>query len=43
VGREGAISFLKDAISVTFPRIKIIPTIETEIKSIIHSLKSKNS
>jgi hypothetical protein len=35
VGGEDAISFLKDA----FPGIKIIPTTETEIKSIIHSLK----
>jgi hypothetical protein len=43
VGREDAISFLKDAFPVKFPGIKIIPTTETEIKSIIHSLKSKNS
>jgi hypothetical protein len=35
VGREDAISFLKDA----FPVLKIIPTTETKIKSIIHSLK----
>jgi hypothetical protein len=43
VGREDAISFLKDAFPVKFLGIKIIPTTETEIKSIIHSLKSKNS
>jgi hypothetical protein len=37
VGR--AVSFLKAA----FSGIKIIPTTETEMKSIIHSLQSKNS
>jgi hypothetical protein len=37
VRNEDPISFLKDA----FPDIKIIPTTETEINSIIHSLKSK--
>jgi hypothetical protein len=39
VEREDAVSFLKAA----FPGIKIIPTTETEMKSIIHSLKSKHS
>jgi hypothetical protein len=43
VGKEDAISFLKDAFPVKFPGIEIIPTTETEIKNIIHSLKSKNS
>jgi hypothetical protein len=43
VGREDAVSFLKAAFPVKFPGIKIIPTTETEMKSIIHSLKSKNS
>jgi hypothetical protein len=41
VGREDAISFLKDAFPVKFPGIKIIPTTETEIKCIIHSLIPK--
>jgi hypothetical protein len=41
VRNEDPISFLKDAFHVKFPAIKIIPTTETEIKSIIHSLKSK--
>jgi hypothetical protein len=41
VRNEYPISFLKDAFPVKFPDIKIIPTTETEIKSIIHSLKSK--
>jgi hypothetical protein len=36
VGREDAISFLKDAFPVKFRGIKIIPITETEI---IHSLK----
>jgi hypothetical protein len=39
--KEDAISFLKDALPVKFPDIKIIPTTETEINSIIYSLKSK--
>jgi hypothetical protein len=39
VRNEDPIAILKDA----FPDIKIIPTTETDIKSIIHSLKSKNS
>jgi hypothetical protein len=43
MGKEDAISFLKDALPVKFPHIKIIPTTETEINSIIHSLKSINS
>jgi hypothetical protein len=43
VRNEDPISFLKDAFPVKFPDIKIITTTETEIKSIMHSLKSKNS
>jgi hypothetical protein len=35
------ISFLKKAFPRKFPGIKTIPTNETEIKSIIHSLKAK--
>jgi hypothetical protein len=42
MGKEDAISFLKDVFPVKFPNIKIVPTTETCIKSIIHSLKSKN-
>jgi hypothetical protein len=42
-GREDAISFLKAAFPVKFPGIKTIPITETEIKIIIHSLKSKSS
>jgi hypothetical protein len=38
-----AISFLKDSFSENFTSIKIIPVTATEIKSIIHSLKPKNS
>jgi Notch-like protein len=34
---------LKDAFPEGFPSINIIPTTETEIESIIHSLKSKNT
>jgi hypothetical protein len=34
---------LKDAFTERFPSIKTIPTFETEIKSIRHSLESKNS
>jgi hypothetical protein len=41
--RDDAISFLKNAFPKNFPDFKIIPTTETEIKSIIHSLKAKNS
>jgi hypothetical protein len=43
MGKEDALSFIWDAFPVKFPDIKIIPTTKTEIKSIIHSLKSKNS
>jgi hypothetical protein len=32
MGKDGAISFLKDAFPAKFPGIKIIPTTETEIK-----------
>jgi hypothetical protein len=39
MGKEDAISFLKDVFPVKFPDIKIIPTTEIEIKNIIHSLK----
>jgi hypothetical protein len=38
-----AISFLKEAFPRKFPGIKTIPTTETEVKSIIHSLEAKNS
>jgi hypothetical protein len=38
-----AISFLKDSFPRNFASIKIIPVTATEIKSIIHSLKPKNS
>jgi hypothetical protein len=38
---EDAVSFLKYAFPVKFPDMKIIPTSESEIKSIIHSLKLK--
>jgi hypothetical protein len=41
--RGDTISFLEDAFPRKFPGIKTIPTTETEIKSIIHSLKAKNS
>jgi hypothetical protein len=37
------ISLLKNAFSRKFPGIKTIPTTETEIKSITHSLKAENS
>jgi hypothetical protein len=39
VGKEDAISFIKDSFPGNFPGIKIIPTTEAEIKSITHSLK----
>jgi hypothetical protein len=39
--RGDAISFLKDAFPRKFHGIKTIPTTETEIKRIIHSLKTK--
>jgi len=38
-----AISFLKDSFPRNFPNINIIPITEAEIKSIISSLKPKNS
>jgi hypothetical protein len=41
--RGDAISFLKQAFPRKFPGIKIILTTETEIKSIIHSLRAKHS
>jgi hypothetical protein len=42
-GKEDAITLLKDSFPRKFLAIKLIPTIEAETKSIIHSLKSKNS
>jgi hypothetical protein len=41
--RSDVISFLKKRFPRKFPTIKTIPTTETEIKSIIHSLRAKNS
>jgi hypothetical protein len=41
--RSDTISFLKEAFPRKFPVIKTSPTIETEIKSIIHSLKAKKT
>jgi hypothetical protein len=41
--REFALPLLKDAFMERFPGTKIIPAIETEIKSIIHFLKQKKS
>jgi hypothetical protein len=43
VVKEDPISFLKDAFPCKFHGIKILPTSKAEIKSIILSLKSKNS
>jgi hypothetical protein len=43
VGKEDPISFLKDAVPCKFHGIKIVPTSEAEIKSIILSLKPKTS
>jgi hypothetical protein len=43
VGKEDPISFLKDAFPCKFCGIKIVSTPEAEIKSIILSLKSRNS
>jgi hypothetical protein len=40
-GREYAHSLLKDAFPGVFPSTNIIPTTETEIGSVIHSLNSK--
>jgi len=42
VGKDDTISFLKDALPCKFHGIKIVPTSEVEMKSIL-SLKSKNS
>jgi hypothetical protein len=42
MGKENDISFLKDKFPVQFPGIKIIPTTDTEIKFIIHSLNTNN-
>jgi hypothetical protein len=42
-GTEDAVSFLKAAFPVKITSINIIPTTETEMKSVINSLKSKNS
>jgi hypothetical protein len=42
-GKEYALSLLKHAFPEGFPSINIIPTTKTDIQSIIHSLKSKNS
>jgi hypothetical protein len=39
VGKEDPISFLKDSFPLKFHGIKIVPTSESEIKSIIPSLK----
>ena len=41
--KGNATSHLKDSFPGNFPSIKIIPITEDEIKSIIHSLKQKNS
>jgi hypothetical protein len=43
VGKEDPISFLKDEFLCKFRGIKIIPSSEAEIKSIILSLRSENS
>jgi hypothetical protein len=43
VGNENTISFSKDQFPCNFYCIKSVPTSEAEIKSIILSLKSKNS
>jgi hypothetical protein len=43
VGRSDAISFLKDTFPRKFPGINSIPNIETERKSIIYTLKARNS
>jgi hypothetical protein len=39
--RGDAISFIKEEFPRKFPVMKTIPTTETEIKSIVHSLKNK--
>jgi hypothetical protein len=41
--RGDAISFLKEAFPRKFPGTRTIPTTETEIKSIIHTHKVRNS
>jgi hypothetical protein len=41
--RGDAISFLKEAFSRKFHGVKAIPATEAEIKSMIYSLKAKNS
>jgi hypothetical protein len=41
--RGDAISFLREAYPRKFTGIKTIPTTQTEIKRIIHSLKAKTS
>jgi hypothetical protein len=42
IEKEDAISILKDSFPGNFPSIKIIPVIEAEVKSKIHSLNQKN-
>jgi hypothetical protein len=42
IEKGDAISILKDSFPGNFPSIKIIPVIEVEVKSIIHSLNQKN-
>jgi hypothetical protein len=41
--RDDAISYLREEIPRKFPGIKTIPTTETKKKSIIHSVRAKNS
>ena len=43
VEKGDAMSLLKDSFPGNFSSIKIIPISEAQIKSIIHSLKQKNS
>jgi hypothetical protein len=38
-GTQDAVSFLKAAFPITIPSINIIPITETEMKSVINSLK----
>jgi hypothetical protein len=40
--RGNDVSFSKNAFSRKFPDFKIIPTTETDINRIVHSLKAKN-
>lgn len=40
--RDDAISFIKDRFPRKVRGIKIIPTAESKIKSVLHSLKSRN-